>query len=242
MPGDLGRVDHATSGRSRRRADRSGGPPTLADNAQVRVRLSFAAPYSGTLHLYAVDWDSTTRRQNVIVNDGTTTKTIAITTDFSTGAWMHFPVSVGAGGSVLDHRQPRGRRQRRPERRVPRRRRDTAAATAAAAPPVRDGTPGQLGRDVRRRRLRPRRVERVDGRPRGHAPGHDHARAGRAGDLGRVDLATSGRSRRRAGRSGGPRPSPTTLRSGSGSRSPRPTRAPSTCTRSTGTRRPGART
>ena len=35
------------------------------------------------------------------VNDGTTTKTVPITTDFSAGAWMHFPVSVGAGGSVV---------------------------------------------------------------------------------------------------------------------------------------------
>ena len=74
---------------------------TLADTGQVRVRLSFPAPYAGTLHLYAVDWDSTTRRQNVTVNDGTTSKTIAINTDFSAGAWMHVPVSVSAGGSVV---------------------------------------------------------------------------------------------------------------------------------------------
>ena len=37
----------------------------------------------------------------MIVTDGTTTKTVAITTNFNAGAWMHFPVSVGAGGSVL---------------------------------------------------------------------------------------------------------------------------------------------
>ena len=74
---------------------------TLADTSQVRVRLTFPAAYSGTVHLYAVDWDSTTRRQNVIVTDGTTSKTVAITTNFNAGAWMHFPVSVGAGGSVL---------------------------------------------------------------------------------------------------------------------------------------------
>ena len=71
------------------------------DNTQIRVRLTFPSAYAGTLHLYAVDWDATTRRQNVTVNDGTTTKTVAITTDFSAGAWMHFPVSVGAGGSVV---------------------------------------------------------------------------------------------------------------------------------------------
>ena len=74
---------------------------TLTDNTQLRVRLSFSNAYSGTLHLYAVDWDSTTRRETVSVNDGTTTTTINITTSFNGGAWMHVPVSVGAGGSVL---------------------------------------------------------------------------------------------------------------------------------------------
>jgi hypothetical protein len=74
---------------------------TLADASQVRVRLKFTSPYSGTLHLYAVDWDSTARRQTVTVNDGTTTKTISITGSFNAGAWMHVPVSVGANGAVV---------------------------------------------------------------------------------------------------------------------------------------------
>ena len=66
----------------------------------IRVRLTFANAYSGTLHLYAVDWDNLNRRQTVSVANGGSTQTIAITTNFSQGAWLHFPVSVSAGGSL----------------------------------------------------------------------------------------------------------------------------------------------
>jgi hypothetical protein len=37
----------------------------------------------------------------VTVTDGTTSKTIDITASFDTGAWLHFPISVAAGGSVV---------------------------------------------------------------------------------------------------------------------------------------------
>ena len=40
------------------------------------------------------------RRANYTVADGTTTKTINVTTAFDQGAWMHFPISVPAGGHV----------------------------------------------------------------------------------------------------------------------------------------------
>jgi len=73
---------------------------TWWDNTQLKLRLDFAAAYAGTVHLYALDWDSSTRRQNVTVADGTTTKTVNITTSFNAGAWMHFPISVPGGGSV----------------------------------------------------------------------------------------------------------------------------------------------
>jgi subtilisin family serine protease/fibronectin type 3 domain-containing protein len=73
---------------------------TWWDNTQIRAHVTVSTAYSGTLHLYAVDWDSTARRQNVTVSDGTTTKTVSITSSFNGGAWMHFPVSVGAGGTV----------------------------------------------------------------------------------------------------------------------------------------------
>ena len=52
------------------------------------------------MHLYALDWDTNARRESVTVNDGTGPHTINITTDFSQGAWLNFPVNVAAGGTV----------------------------------------------------------------------------------------------------------------------------------------------
>ena len=67
----------------------------------LQVRLSFANGYSGALHLYAVDWDNLNRRETVSVASGGNTQTIALTTNFSQGAWLHFPVTVPAGGSAV---------------------------------------------------------------------------------------------------------------------------------------------
>ena len=73
---------------------------TYADPNQVTVHLSFPSAYSGTLHLYAVDWDSTARRESITVNDGSGPHTVNITADFSQGAWTSFPVTVASGGTV----------------------------------------------------------------------------------------------------------------------------------------------
>ena len=73
---------------------------TYADANQVTVHLSFPSAYSGTVHLYAIDWDSTARRESITVNDGSGPHTVNITTDFSQGAWTSFPVTVAAGGTV----------------------------------------------------------------------------------------------------------------------------------------------
>jgi hypothetical protein len=70
------------------------------DASQVRVHLSFPAAYSGTLHLYAVDWDSTVRRETITVNDGSGPQTAIISTDFSQGAWVNVPINVAANGTV----------------------------------------------------------------------------------------------------------------------------------------------
>src|SRR5206468_3064659 len=67
---------------------------TWFDDTQLRMRLDFNAAYSGTMHLDVVDWDTTTRRQNVTVTDGTTTNTIAMTTSYNHGAWLHYTVNV----------------------------------------------------------------------------------------------------------------------------------------------------
>ena len=41
---------------------------TYYDPNQIKLKLSFAEAYKGTLHLYAVDWDSTARREIITVN------------------------------------------------------------------------------------------------------------------------------------------------------------------------------
>ena len=70
------------------------------DDAQIRLRLDFAAAYSGPLDVYAVDVDSSVRRQTVSVDDGSGAVTRALTTGFGLGAWLHYSVNVAAGGSI----------------------------------------------------------------------------------------------------------------------------------------------
>jgi hypothetical protein len=74
---------------------------TYYDPNQVQVKLSFATTaYSGNLHLYAVDWDSTARRESITVNDGSGPRTVLLNAEFHNGAWVSFPVNVAIGGSV----------------------------------------------------------------------------------------------------------------------------------------------
>src|SRR5205807_1909558 len=42
----------------------------LYDGSFVQLHLEFTSGWTGYLHLYGVDWDSTARRQTIIVNDG----------------------------------------------------------------------------------------------------------------------------------------------------------------------------
>src|SRR5439155_5511753 len=72
----------------------------LYDASQLRMHLTFPAAYSGTLHLYAVDWDITSRRQTISVDDGSGPQTANLNTDFSQGAWVNVPINVAAGGTV----------------------------------------------------------------------------------------------------------------------------------------------
>ncbi len=73
---------------------------TWFDATSVRLHLTFSTAYSGTLHLYAIDWSTVDRRQTVVVDDGSGPRTIAITSAFNNGAWMHIPINVPAGGVV----------------------------------------------------------------------------------------------------------------------------------------------
>jgi hypothetical protein len=70
------------------------------DPNQIRLHLSFNAAYSGTIQLYALDWDTTSRRESITVNDGSGPRTAYITTPFNQGAWVNAPISVASGGQV----------------------------------------------------------------------------------------------------------------------------------------------
>jgi hypothetical protein len=78
------------------------GPDGLTRDAatytanQIRVSLNFSSAYTGNLHLYALDWDKQNRRE-IITVDG---QTAVLSSDFSQGAWISFPISVVAGGTV----------------------------------------------------------------------------------------------------------------------------------------------
>ena len=69
---------------------------TLYDSNQIKLRLNFTAAYSGNLKLYAVDWDSTARRETITING----QTAALKGEFNSGAWMTVPINVEAGGVV----------------------------------------------------------------------------------------------------------------------------------------------
>jgi hypothetical protein len=66
------------------------------DKTQIRLQLSFKAAYTGSLELYALDWDKQGRRETITVGG----ETALLSSDFSQGAWVSFPISVSAGGSV----------------------------------------------------------------------------------------------------------------------------------------------
>ena len=69
---------------------------TYYDPSQIRLSLKFNSAYSGNLHLYAVDWDSTARRELISV-DG---QTADLSSSFNQGAWVSLPISVAAGETV----------------------------------------------------------------------------------------------------------------------------------------------
>ena len=69
---------------------------TYYDPNEIKLKLTFNEAYSGTLRLYAVDWDSAGRREVISVNG----QSVALSSDFSQGAWVSVPISVAAGGTV----------------------------------------------------------------------------------------------------------------------------------------------
>jgi len=80
-------------------ADPTGASRTAAtwyDPNQIKLTLTFPNAFTGNLELYAVDWDSTARRETITVGD----QSADLYSDFSQGAWAVFPISVAAGGTV----------------------------------------------------------------------------------------------------------------------------------------------
>jgi hypothetical protein len=73
---------------------------TYYDPNEVKVELGFTNAYSGNLHLYALDWDSTARRESITVNDGSGPRTVLLSSEFNKGAWISVPVNVAAKGAV----------------------------------------------------------------------------------------------------------------------------------------------
>jgi hypothetical protein len=72
---------------------------TYYGSNKIQVRLTFHAAYTGNLRLYAVDFDSTARRESISLG-GTSVIFSNKWGAFSQGEWAIFPVSVAAGGSV----------------------------------------------------------------------------------------------------------------------------------------------
>jgi len=69
---------------------------TYYDPNQISIQLTFPNTFTGNLELYAVDWDSTARRETITVGN----QTANLFSDFSQGAWITFPISVAAGGKI----------------------------------------------------------------------------------------------------------------------------------------------
>ena len=73
---------------------------TVYDGAQVKLHLTFTNAYSGNLHLYALDWDSTSRRETITITDANGSRTAILNASFDQGAWINLPINVAAGGAL----------------------------------------------------------------------------------------------------------------------------------------------
>jgi hypothetical protein len=73
---------------------------TYYDANEIKLQLNFSAAYSGNLRLYALDWNTTARRESIVVNDGSGPRTVSLNSEFHNGAWVSLPIDVAAGGNV----------------------------------------------------------------------------------------------------------------------------------------------
>src|SRR5260221_9713172 len=58
----------------------------------LRLHLSCASAYGGTLHLYALDWEGAGRRETITVNDGSGPQAANVSTDLIGSAHVCTPV------------------------------------------------------------------------------------------------------------------------------------------------------
>jgi len=70
------------------------------NGSQVRLHLTFSSAFNGNLHLYAVDWDGTARRESITIDDGSGPRTANLGASFNQGIWVNLPISVSSGGTV----------------------------------------------------------------------------------------------------------------------------------------------
>ena len=89
-------ASNTTNVRVLQSADRSTrNAATYYSSSGFKVALTFSSAYSGNLALYAVDLDNLGRSETITV--GTQTANLS---DFSNGAWVTFPISAAANGTV----------------------------------------------------------------------------------------------------------------------------------------------
>lgn len=94
---------NSTEARALQAPDQSHRRLTTAYNSNgttLTATLTFNQAYSGNLHLYQVDGDSTARRQTITVNDGSGNRSSAITSAFNNGMWVTAPITVASSGTV----------------------------------------------------------------------------------------------------------------------------------------------
>ncbi len=68
---------------------------------EIHLELRFARSFNGVLRLYALDWDTTERRQTITIDDGSRAGVADLDGDFSRGVWIAAPLAVAAGGTVV---------------------------------------------------------------------------------------------------------------------------------------------
>ena len=96
QPLPVGAVHDRRAGAAEPRTKAPALPPPYTTPTRSSCSLSFNAAYSGNLELYALDWDSTARREMISVNG----QTAVLSSSFNLGAWVSFPVSVQKGETV----------------------------------------------------------------------------------------------------------------------------------------------